>query len=48
MEEFFFEEEEEDWGSPLDHLIAGAAAGTIEHCGMYPLDTIKVFTFSFL
>jgi len=23
------------------HLIAGAAAGTVEHCGMFPIDTIK-------
>jgi len=23
------------------HLLAGAAAGTAEHCGMFPIDTIK-------
>ncbi len=28
--------------SVLQHLIAGAAAGTAEHCGMFPIDTIKV------
>jgi len=27
--------------SVLQHLIAGAAAGTAEHCGMFPIDTIK-------
>jgi solute carrier family 25 iron transporter 28/37 len=26
----------------LTHLIAGAIAGTAEHCGMFPIDTIKV------
>jgi len=25
----------------LVHMIAGAAAGTAEHCGMFPIDTIK-------
>ena len=40
--EDFFDEEEEDWGSPVTHLIAGAVAGTVEHCGMFPVDTIKV------
>ena len=24
------------------HFVAGALAGTAEHCGMYPVDTIKV------
>jgi len=28
-------------GSSLIHFIAGAIAGTAEHCGMYPIDTIK-------
>eukprot|EP01130_Rhizamoeba_saxonica_P003065 TRINITY_DN1329_c0_g1_i10.p1 TRINITY_DN1329_c0_g1~~TRINITY_DN1329_c0_g1_i10.p1 ORF type:complete len:136 (-),score=17.59 TRINITY_DN1329_c0_g1_i10:73-480(-) len=23
------------------HLLSGAIAGIIEHCGMYPLDTVK-------
>jgi len=27
--------------SAFVHLIAGAIAGTVEHCGMYPVDTIK-------
>lgn len=27
--------------SPV-HFLAGALAGTAEHCGMYPVDTIKV------
>ena len=44
--EGFFEEEEDDWGSPISHLIAGGIAGTVEHCGMYPVDTLKVFTFN--
>jgi len=25
----------------FQHLVAGAVAGTAEHCGMYPIDTIK-------
>jgi solute carrier family 25 iron transporter 28/37 len=28
-------------GSFTVHLIAGAAAGTAEHCGMFPIDTVK-------
>ena len=28
----------------MTHLIAGAIAGTAEHCGMFPVDTIKVYT----
>lgn len=31
--------------SSVVHLIAGATAGTIEHCGMYPVDTIKVLAY---
>jgi hypothetical protein len=27
------------------HFIAGALAGTAEHTGMYPVDTIKVRPF---
>jgi len=27
--------------SILQHLIAGAVAGTAEHCGIFPIDTIK-------
>jgi hypothetical protein len=33
---------EEEVGTSFLHLIAGAVAGTVEHCGMYPIDTIKV------
>eukprot|EP01132_Coremiostelium_polycephalum_P007909 gene7909-9735_t len=36
----------EDGGSFYVHLIAGAAAGFAEHCGMYPIDTIKVYNHS--
>lgn len=32
---------EEEMGLSLAHFIAGALAGTAEHCGMYPIDTIK-------
>ena len=39
--EFF--EEGEEWGNPFHHLIAGSVAGVAEHCGMFPIDTIKVF-----
>ena len=28
--------------SMIHHMIAGAVAGTTEHCGMFPVDTIKV------
>jgi len=28
-------------GESVHHFIAGAFAGTAEHCGMYPIDTIK-------
>jgi hypothetical protein len=47
MDEF---EELKPGESVLQHLIAGATAGTAEHCGMYPIDTIKalnltIFTF---
>jgi len=31
----------DEGGSFYVHLIAGAAAGFAEHCGMYPIDTIK-------
>lgn len=24
------------------HMVAGAAAGVMEHCVMYPLDSVKV------
>ena len=26
------------------HLVAGAAAGMMEHCAMYPVDCVKVTT----
>eukprot|EP01104_Vermistella_antarctica_P010198 TRINITY_DN269_c0_g1_i2.p1 TRINITY_DN269_c0_g1~~TRINITY_DN269_c0_g1_i2.p1 ORF type:complete len:361 (+),score=72.24 TRINITY_DN269_c0_g1_i2:402-1484(+) len=35
------EEDEFDFGTPLSHCAAGAIAGVAEHCGMYPLDTLK-------
>jgi hypothetical protein len=38
----FFEDEEAEWGNPWHHLLAGSVAGTVEHCGMFPLDTVKV------
>lgn len=33
---------EDDMGLSWVHFLAGAAAGTVEHCGMFPLDTVKV------
>ena len=35
-------EERKPGESFIQHSIAGAAAGTAEHCGMFPIDTIKV------
>jgi solute carrier family 25 (mitochondrial iron transporter), member 28/37 len=29
---------------PIHHMIAGAAAGIMEHCIIYPVDVVKVFT----
>jgi len=26
------------------YVIAGAAAGVLEHCAMYPLDSVKVYS----
>lgn len=26
----------------IDHMMAGAIAGIMEHCVMYPLDSVKV------
>lgn len=40
----FFEievDERQESANPVVHFFAGAAAGTLEHCGMFPLDTIK-------
>jgi len=34
-------EELKEGESVLQHLIAGAAAGTAEHCALFPIDTIK-------
>jgi len=25
------------------HMVAGAASGILEHCFMYPIDSVKVF-----
>jgi hypothetical protein len=35
-------EELQEGESVTVHLLAGAAAGTAEHCAMFPVDTIKV------
>ena len=37
-----FEDEGDEWTSPIHHMIAGSAAGVAEHCAVFPLDTIKV------
>lgn len=37
----FFEDEEADWGNPIHHMMAGAIAGTAEHCSLFPLDVVK-------
>lgn len=36
---------ESEMGLSFAHFVAGAAAGTMEHCGMYPIDTLKVSYF---
>jgi hypothetical protein len=41
MEDFDIDEIKED-ETVLQHLIAGAIAGTAEHCVMFPVDTVKV------
>lgn len=28
--------------NPITHMTAGAIAGVMEHCIMYPLDSVKV------
>lgn len=33
---------ENNMGQSFAHFVAGAVAGTVEHCGMYPVDTLKV------
>jgi len=35
------EDIEDEMGKSSHHFVAGALAGTAEHCGMYPIDTIK-------
>lgn len=35
------EEELQQSSDPRVHLIAGACAGLMEHCGMFPIDTVK-------
>lgn len=40
MEEFDYESLPTD--KLLPHLIAGGAAGIMEHCAMYPVDCVKV------
>lgn len=30
------------------HMVAGAAAGIMEHCVMYPIDSVKVIFYKFL
>lgn len=47
--EFFIEDDEtysEPSKDPRIHALAGACAGVMEHCGMFPLDTIKVWWLS--
>jgi hypothetical protein len=36
------DEELQPGESFVRHLIAGATAGTVEHCALFPIDTIKV------
>ncbi len=33
-----------EYASSTDHMIAGAAAGILEHTIIYPVDVIKVWT----
>lgn len=30
------------------HMLAGAAAGVMEHCVMYPVDAVKVYYIMYL
>lgn len=40
--EFFVDVDDfEESSNPVIHSIAGASAGIMEHCGLYPLDTIR-------
>lgn len=34
--------------SAATNMMAGAAAGVLEHCVMYPMDSIKVIIFNYL
>jgi hypothetical protein len=40
------EEELQQSSDPRVHLIAGACAGLMEHCGMFPIDTVKALPLS--
>ena len=37
-----------EYASTTDHMIAGAAAGILEHTIIYPVDVIKVYGLKFL
>lgn len=41
-----FDEDWEEWdpskGSFVHHMIAGSAAGVVEHVAIFPIDTVKV------
>eukprot|EP01088_Endostelium_zonatum_P006068 TRINITY_DN18172_c0_g1_i2.p1 TRINITY_DN18172_c0_g1~~TRINITY_DN18172_c0_g1_i2.p1 ORF type:complete len:309 (+),score=34.15 TRINITY_DN18172_c0_g1_i2:42-968(+) len=39
--EFFVEDHDDHGYRTVPHLIAGGVAGMVEHCGMFPFDTIK-------
>lgn len=41
VEDLLHGDQEEQWGTTFQHAVAGGIAGTVEHCGMYPLDTVK-------
>ncbi|ETV86860.1 hypothetical protein, variant 1 [Aphanomyces astaci] len=45
MSTFKVDEDWEDWtpekGSFIHHMLAGSAAGVVEHCSIFPIDTIK-------
>jgi hypothetical protein len=40
-----FDNIDEEATTSVSHFFAGALAGTFEHTGMYPLDTVKVSKF---
>lgn len=40
-----FDNIDEEATTSLSHFCAGALAGTMEHTGMYPIDTVKVWIF---